>query len=341
MYRKSRLLIGTAVIAAVTATGTITYARAAGAGTARASGYCALMADGVGLYVGNRVTQMGYSVGRIDGVRPEGDHVEVSFSLDTGREYPADVRAVTRSKSILADRSLELVGNYEEGPRLARGRCIALQATATPKSLSEITGSAGDFIDHIAPDDGTRSVAQAVDGLTRALAGNGDPAHQLMQTAAQAMASPDRMVSDIGAIIHESAPLTSDALAHWSSIHHVLDIMPTVLTSATYGLWPGVNDLLVGMGPLVAVLYEIQTQYGADIWPMADQLADVIHLAATRAGDIAKFLEVIPPIAAFLGTVGRNESAVRYRPPTVMVSAPDGSQVGVDLLAMVIAKEGR
>ncbi|WP_189594941.1 MlaD family protein [Nocardia cerradoensis] len=321
------------------------------------------MADAVGLYVGNPVTQMGYKVGRVEEVRPEGDHVRVRFSLESGRNYPAGVKAVTRSKTILADRTLELVGNYESGPELRPGRCISLQDTATPKSMSEITGSASDFIDHVAPADGTQPVEKAVDGLARSLAGNGEPARQLMEHAAQALSSPDRMVSDIGTILQSSAPLTTDALARWSNIHHVLDMMPTTLTSITYGLWPGVNDMINGLGPLIAAIYEIQTQYGSDIWPAADQLAQVIHVAATKAPDIQHFLEVVPPIAAFLTRTAAGEGAIQYRPPTVTVRMPDaaascaalnqaragscvpdaaGAQtVGVGLLDLVVAEVGK
>ncbi|MGW6727993.1 MlaD family protein [Nocardia sp. NPDC055029] len=363
MVRKYRLLIGVALVVTVTATAAVGYRFVGSAGKGSQSGYCALMADAVGLYVGNPVTQMGYRVGQVDSVRPEGDHVAVSFSLDNERAYPADVKAVTRSKSVLADRSLELVGNYQAGPRLAPGQCIARKDTATPKSLAEITGSVADFIDHVAPGVDTRNVELAVDGLARALADNGDPTRRLMQNAAQAMASPDRMVSDIGAILFHAAPLSTEALAQWSTIRSTLDMMPGGLTAATYGLWPGVEDLLRGIGPLVAVLYEIQTQYGDIIWPMADSLADIIHLAATRSEDIKGLLESVPPIAALLGKASRNENVVQFLPPTVKVGVPNGQQmcdvlnvaipgscssdggaldiVGVNLLDLVIAKKGR
>ncbi|MCC3312271.1 MlaD family protein [Nocardia africana] len=284
-------------------------------------GYCALMPDTVGLYPGNPVTQMGYPVGKVDHVDPQGGYVRVTFELDPGRRYPADVKAVTRSKSILADRSLELVGNYRSGAQLEAGHCIALKDTATPKSLSEITGSAADFLGQLTPGDNTKALTDAVDGLAKALAGQGGNAHQLMVNAQDAMASPDRLVSDIGSILFNLSPLTTQALADWNSLHHTAEVLPTDITSLTFGAWPGVDGLIRGMGPLIAVLYEIQSQYGDAIWPTADHAADIIRLAASHANDIRDFLGLLPGVAAFMTNTAHGRS-VQWQPPTV-----DGTNV--------------
>jgi ABC-type transporter Mla subunit MlaD len=114
--RKKTIVIATVVTVTAVIVGTASAVVASYVSPQSSAGYCADMPDSVGLYPGNPVTQMGYQVGLVKQVRPAGDHVEVTFSLDSGRRYPADVKAVTRSKSLLADRSLELVGNYDSGP---------------------------------------------------------------------------------------------------------------------------------------------------------------------------------------------------------------------------------
>ncbi|EUA51178.1 mce related family protein [Mycobacterium xenopi 3993] len=77
--------------------------------------YCAIMPDSGGLYVGNAVTQMGVRIGKITAITPDALSVRVNFTAGE-RPLPSDVKAVTRSPSILVDRSLELVGNYDSGP---------------------------------------------------------------------------------------------------------------------------------------------------------------------------------------------------------------------------------
>lgn len=134
----------------------VTHAQASDA-NAPSETLCAEMPDGIGLYPGNPVTQMGFPVGKVESVVSRGDHVEVVFTTEGGRVFPpADVQAVTRSKSILADRSLELVGNYESGgPTLEPESCIPLRNSHTPKTISEVVGSAADFIERSRPRVGT------------------------------------------------------------------------------------------------------------------------------------------------------------------------------------------
>ncbi|MDN2495455.1 MCE family protein [Nocardia nova] len=334
--RKRTIAGGTAAV--------VTIALAAGVGYAAVqpsshsdSGYCADMSDATGLYDGNPVTQMGYKVGKVDHVESMGDHVQVTFTLDGGRKYPADVKAVTRSKSVLADRSLELVGNYRSGPQLAAGRCIALNDTATPKSISEITGSAADFINAVNPADGKQTLATAVSGLDNALKGHGTDAYSLMMHASAAASNPDQMIADFGSAITNMAPLTTETLENWATIHQILGQLPTIVTSATYDLWPGGTNLIKGIGLLVATLYDIQTNYGDIIWPAADQLADAIHLAATHSGDIKNLLSSVPSMAALLRqqAAGHNGLTVGYRQPTVRIDTPDGPRLCAALNGML------
>ena len=96
------------------------------AGTPHAE-YCAIMPDSVGLYAGNPVTQMGYQIGKVKAITPSERDVRVDFTVTERRPLRSDVKAIIRSTSILADRSLELVGNYEAGARLPAGGCIPTQ----------------------------------------------------------------------------------------------------------------------------------------------------------------------------------------------------------------------
>lgn len=342
MKTRTKALVGVAAVA-VAAAGGACYVAVGGAGGHGRSGFCAQMPDAVGLYPGNPVTHMGYPVGHVDRVTPEGDYVDVAFTLDNGRSFPADVRAVTRSKSILADRSLELVGNTGDGPALAAGRCIPLAHSYTPKSLSEIASSAADFINELSPNDGRQSLQNAVAGLAQALRGQGQDARTLMLHASAAATSPDQLTSDLGTIILNMAPLTDEALQRWSTIRPLLDQLPEAAAGGI-DLWPGVVDTCVGVGWLVNVLHDIQTNYGDDIWPVVQgPVADAVHLAASHAKDLADLLDSLPSVAAMLRRQSRPDGdvSVVYRPPTVRVGTPDGGHIQVpaaDLLGAMIAK---
>lgn len=139
---------------------------------AEAAHYCAIMPDSVGLYVDNPVTHLGFPIGKVTALTPSAQSVRVDFTVDDGRKIPADVKAVTRSTSILADRALELVGDYEQTQKLLPNGCIPLGRSLTPKSLSQVIGSSTNFINSINPA-GSDNIGQMVTGIDRALRGRG------------------------------------------------------------------------------------------------------------------------------------------------------------------------
>ncbi|WP_040795787.1 MlaD family protein [Nocardia higoensis] len=312
----------TLAVAATTVIATAVVVRHSGAAEAAGGGdgFCADMPDAIGLYAGNPVTQMGFRVGTVSDVQQRGDHVRVEFALDDGRRYPADVQVVTRSKSLLADRSLELVGNYTAGPSLRPGDCVPRQRTHTPKSISEIAGSAADFIDALSAA-GDDSVQGAVAGLNTALDGTGATMNAMLTHAAAAANSPDRVTADVGATIMNMAPLTEDALRHWDRIGSILERMPEIAALGTE-LFGYVARFDRGIGWLVAVIYDIQRRYGDQLWPlMHGPVADVIALAATRAPDLARLYGTIPAMVTAVNYQQQTGGGISmpYRPPSVPV----------------------
>ncbi|WP_433598267.1 MlaD family protein [Nocardia sp. CA-135953] len=344
--RKTTAIVAASTVVVVAAYGVAYASTSDDSRPSGGAGYCAEMSDSIGLYTGNPVTQMGFKVGQVTAIVPKGDHVEVTFSLDAGRKYPANVKAVTRSKSLLADRSVELVGNYKSGPELTAGKCISLGSSYTPKSISQITGSAADFIDAIAPENGNQGLERALGGLDTALHGNGQDAQALMQHAASAMDSPDQLVADIGTTIMNMAPLSEEALQRWSTIRSILDQAPATLDAMTYDLLPGVITMDNGVIDVSKLLYDVQRRYGDSIWPFVHgNVTDAIHLAATRSKDIAGLLSTIPSVTAAMGQQTRdpNGMTVTYQQPTVRTGP--GAAPTMPLLDLVLdlvpAKEER
>lgn len=317
-------------------------------------GYCADMPDAIGLYAGNPVTQMGFRVGRITGVAPKGKAVRVSFELDGDRKYPAEVRAVTRSKSLLADRSVELVDNYDSGPALEPGRCIGTDKSYTPKSISEVAGSAADFIDGLTSS-GDSALKDTINGADKALAGTGPTASNMYTHAANAAQNPDRVTADIGASIMNMAPLNQAALDHWSQILSLLNNMPAVVGEGTE-LFAYVSKFDLGVGWLVRTLYDVQDKYGDIIWPiMNDGVANLIHLLAARAPDLQKLYAMVPAIAQYLHTQEGVSGGIRVpvAAPSMKVSTEQcaklgitcqnsaGNAVSLNLFDAVVQKAGR
>lgn len=146
---------------------------------ANAAEFCAVLSDSFGLYVDNPVTQMGYRIGKVTSIEAHDTEVTVGFTIDQQRAIPEDVRAVVRSPSILADRALELVGDYDGGPQLKQGACIPPDRTFTPLSISEVIESADGFVNAISPD-GSTNLQDTLSGIDQAVQGNGQGLNDLV-----------------------------------------------------------------------------------------------------------------------------------------------------------------
>ena len=291
---------------------------------ADAADYCAIMPDSIGLYAGNPVTQMGYQIGTVKSVTPSSRDVRVDFTVKDARRLPADVKAIIRSSSILADRSLELVGNYESGPQLPAGGCVPLTRSSTPKSLSEVIGSATTFVNSINPQ-GSTNIGDAVNELDQALRGNGAGVNQLLTTSSAVLDSPDQAISDVGSIVTNLAQLTSvvaDIRAPLKQI--VLDANKTTpdFASALPGAW----KLMDSLPPLIGMLSDLETEIGPETQFTLDSTAVAMRKLSAHAPRTANLLNVLPPwINEAANRINNHHwTTLTYRPPLYRIRSPDG-----------------
>jgi virulence factor Mce-like protein len=283
-------------------------------------GYCAIMPDSVGLYVGNPVTQMGYKIGEVSAITPALRDVRVDFKVDKRRPLPADVRAVTRSPSLLADRALELVGNYTSGRQLSGKDCIPLARSATPKSLSDIIGSATSFLNAINPE-GSTNIGDVVTGLDKALRGNGPGLSQLLTTSSAVLDAPDRAVADIRSIIINLASLTSTLREISGPLKY------SMLT--TYKTTEDVEKALAtpvfqGVIPLVGAASDIEVELGDEIQTVLNDAEWALRKISAHATLFASLMKPYPVLLNWLERHANDKQffTIRYRPPLYRIATP-------------------
>lgn len=285
--------------------------------------YCAIMPDSVGLYVGNPVTQMGYEIGKVTAITPAAQDVRVEFVAKKERRLPQDARAVIRSTSLLADRSLELVGNYKGGPELAARGCIPLVHSSTPKSLSEVLGSATTFINSINPS-GSNNIGDVVGGIDKAVHNLGPGTNNLLTGASAILDSPDRSIGDIGAIIKNLALLTSTAMKVRGDLKVTLMEGQTAFPYAEHGVEGGAG-VTHGIIPLLFVVADIEKELGNQIQQTLDIVGVLLRKLAPRAPYYASLLNAAPRWITGLANIANNHQfSLRYRPPLYRVRTPDG-----------------
>lgn len=286
--------------------------------------YCAIMPDAIGLYAGNPVTQMGYQIGKVKSITPRALDVRVDFDVTEHRRLPGDVKAVVRSTSILADRSLELVGNYESGPQLPAGGCIPLTRSSTPKSLSEVIGSSTDFVNSINPNRST-NIGDVVKQLDQAIHNNGAGINQLLTRSSALLDSPDQAINDIGSIITNLADLTSVLKEIRAPMKDTLYNAVATTPDLDVALVNG-GRVVLGVAWLTAMVSDLQVNLGQEIQFTLDAFGVSLRKLSAHA---PRFSNLLNPVPWWVNTLAndfnnRPYSPIRYRPPLYRIHTPDG-----------------
>lgn len=285
--------------------------------------HCAIMSDSIGLYVGNPVTQLGYRIGEVTRIADRTTDVQVDFSVVADNPLPADVKAITRSTSILADRSLELVGNYESGPKLTPGQCIPLNHSVTPKSLSEVIGSATDFVNSISPEDSS-NVAGTIDGLARSLHDNGAGVNRLLSTSSALLDSPDEAISDMASVVANLSDLTT-------TLTEIRGPMKQILLDAVETT-PDVNSAFDGgarftdvFPELVTMVADLEKNMGDETQLTLDSVSMALRKISPHSNALADLFNPVPWwINTAANHFNKQQFTIAWRPPMYRIPTHDG-----------------
>lgn len=290
----------------------------------RSADFCAVMSDSIGLYVGNPVTQMGYKIGTVESIKPQDTSVEVRFKVDDQLSLPADVKAVIRSTSILADRSLELVGNYRSGPKLVADQCIPRSRSATPLSISQVIGSATNFVNGINPDKST-NIKDALGGIDQALAGNGAGLDKLLTTSSALLDNPDQSIADIGSIVRNVVQLTAMLKDTRPELKELLLDLPQTMPHLVNGL-RGTNNLTNTITELVKMVDDIEVTLGDDVQLALDAVGDGLRHLSPHYKGVANLLNPVPRFINTLSYLANNHqfNLIDWSPPLFRVQAQNG-----------------
>jgi phospholipid/cholesterol/gamma-HCH transport system substrate-binding protein len=298
--------------------------------------YCAILRDSVGMYVGNPVTQMGYKIGTVKNIEPRDTDVKMVFTIDEPRPIPRDVSAVIRSPSILADRALELVGNYQAGAELEPGNCIPLSRTSTPMSISQVIGSATSFVNGISPE-GSTNLQDALDGITKVTNGNGVAANELLTRSSALLDNPDKPINELGEITRNVAQLTSMLRANRTPIKQIVQDM-AVTDTDVYTTVVGAQNLAHALPELVQIVSDIETELGTELQLALDTTSDTLRIMSPHYKWVADLLNPLPRFISGLNveppgsTVGALAKHINnhvfallpYRPPLFRIPTPNG-----------------
>lgn len=259
--------------------------------------YCALMPDGIGLYVGNPVTRLGVPIGRITSVTPQSAHARVEFSIDADQPLTADAGAVTVSASLIASRQLALIGGAGTGPGLGAGACLT--DTKTPQSLSRSLSTIGDMATKLTAGGGPAQAKQVEDSLTslaKATNGTGPDVAGIISSLAALLDDPGPGIGDVGQSLDSISSLTGGMTSNWNPLKTLLINTPSGLADVITPTARTTETLGKALIPLGQLLRDLISHYGHNLWPLLDTVIPASRLVTAGIKNWGDLLGFLPPL---------------------------------------------
>lgn len=135
----------------------------------------AYFTEAVSVFPGSDVRVLGVKVGTVNTVKPVGQLVRVTMTVNPGVAIPAGADAAVIAPSIIADRYVQLTPAYTGGPQLPDHATIPASRTVTPVELDQVYKSLNKLAYDLGPNGVNRNGAlnDAINTGAANLAGNG------------------------------------------------------------------------------------------------------------------------------------------------------------------------
>ncbi|PXX58457.1 virulence factor Mce-like protein [Nocardia tenerifensis] len=294
--------------------------------------YCALMPDGIGLFEGSDVTVLGLRVGRVTRVEPSGDGARVDFEIPAAESLSVEVGATTLSDTLVADRTLALIGTAADGaPAWDHERCIT--RTLTPKSLTATFNALAGLADELNGGEQPERPDLIKDGiaaLDTATAGHGQQINDIVRKLGAALNSPDAAIGHLGGLIDALADLAHSAANGWGDVKDMLTRLTAALQAANDQVVPPIVDVVEGLRDVLPAANEAIVTLGGPVLRRLDAAADNLPLLLAGIGTLRELIAQIPPLTQAFSTAvdpATGRTAITYAPPAVAL--PDAAAAEV------------
>jgi phospholipid/cholesterol/gamma-HCH transport system substrate-binding protein len=278
--------------------------------------YYAAFSESGGLKANDEVRIAGVRVGKVEEVGLEGDHVKVTFRVDTDSAFGDDTRAAIKVKTLLGAMYLALEpagsGQLDEGTE------IPVQRTTSPYDVVEAFSGLASTSERIDTDrlaeslttlaDLTRNTPQgfreALDGVSRLstnIAARNDQINTLLKNLGRVSNVLDERDQDIVGLMKDSDVLFRALVARRDAVHR----------------------LLVSTSSLSKELTALVRQSRADLKPALAHLDNVVQVLNKNEDNLDNSLRLMAPFyRVFASTLGNGpwfDTYIQNMPPVPQV----------------------
>jgi phospholipid/cholesterol/gamma-HCH transport system substrate-binding protein len=285
--------------------------------------YYAAFSESGGLKANDEVRIAGVRVGKVESVALEGDHVKVTFRVDTPSEFGTDTRAAIKVKTLLGAMylSLEPAGDGQ----LAEGAEIPVERTSSPYDVVDAFSGLAETSERIDTDrmakalttlaDLTRNTPEefrgalrGVSALSSNIAARDEQINTLLKNLKRVSGVLDERDGDIVALMKDSDVLFRALVARREAVH----------------------NLLTSTSRLSSELTALVEQSRADLKPALAHLQNVVQVLNKNEDNLDNSLRLMAPFyRVFASTLGGGpwfDTYIQNMPPVPDVQ--NGGGVG-------------
>jgi phospholipid/cholesterol/gamma-HCH transport system substrate-binding protein len=258
--------------------------------------YQADFADAGGLAPGNSVVVGGLTMGQVESVALQGNHVHVTFSISHGGTLGQETGATIGTATLLGTKELEV--NPAGTGTLAAGSTIPLDRTQSPYNLDQVLSTLTNKASAI----NTQQVAQAFNTISTTFQ-NSPPelrsALSGVERLSQTIASRDNELTSL----LSSASNVTGLLATRSQQIGILINDGNQLMQTLYERRAQIQQLLVNVTAVIDQVKGLAVDNQQKIGGALTQLQDTVNLLNQNSGQITKTIQGLQRYSLGLGEI--------------------------------------
>jgi ABC-type transporter Mla subunit MlaD len=193
----------------------------------------------------------------------------------------------------------------------------------TPKSLSEIIGSANTFINAINPKTSS-NIGDVIAQLDQAAHGNGPGVNRILTASSSLLDSPDGAISDMTSIVSNLNSLTDTLVAVRDPLKQILNdgaaTTPDLVSAVN-----GARNMTKPLPAVITAISDLEEHAGDEIQLTLDTVSDVTRILSPHARGLASLLDPLPWwINGAANHFNNRDFIMSFRPPLYRVRSPNG-----------------
>ncbi|WP_426242449.1 MCE family protein [Nocardioides sp. LHG3406-4] len=278
--------------------------------------YYAAFSESGGLKPNDEVRIAGVRVGKVNSVELDGDHVQVTFKVDSAAEFGADTRASIKVKTLLGAMFLAI---EPAGPgQLEEESEIPVERTTSPYDVVEAFSGLADTAEEIDTDQLAESLTTLAD-LTRNTPDEFKAALDGVSRLSSNIAAKDTQLNSLLTNLDRVATVLDKRDQDIVGLMHDADVLFRALVARR----ESVHNLLTSTSTLSRELTALVEQSRADLKPALTHLESVVAVLNKNEDNLDNSLRLMAPFyRVFANTLGTGpwfDTYIQNLPPVPQV----------------------